>query len=149
MMVKTTRKEKPVLCEALGTLGLIFAIMPLSESGVERIFSHLKDLLLPHRDQMELELVQARRLIKPNHYPDKTTCDERLRHLDRVDRESGGHFLIPPFGIPLPGFSSISRFSSQQSIAQGIDPASQPNPHDVPRFHPLTSLDFHPLCDQM
>jgi hypothetical protein len=67
MMVKTTRKAKPVLCEALGTLGMIFAIMPVSESGVERIFSHLRDLLLPHCDQMEAELVQARLLIKLNH----------------------------------------------------------------------------------
>jgi hypothetical protein len=37
-VVKPTGRAKPVLCEALGTLGMIFAIMPVSESGVEWIF---------------------------------------------------------------------------------------------------------------
>jgi hypothetical protein len=49
--------------------------------------------LLSHRDQMDAELVQARLLIKLNHYPDETTCEERLCHLDRVDWEGRKHFL--------------------------------------------------------
>jgi hypothetical protein len=148
MMVKTTREAKPVLCEALGTLGLIFAIMPVSESGVERVFSHLRDLLLPHRDQMKAELIQARLLIKLNHYPDERTCDERLCHLDRVDREGPEPFQLPALGFPLPELSSVPGFASQQLVVQDVDPASQPSPHDVPRFHPHATLDFHSLCDQ-
>jgi hypothetical protein len=85
-MLRPAGAVRPVLCDALGTLGLIFAIMPVSESGVERIFSHLRDLLLPHRDGMDAELVQARLLLKLNHYPDEVTCEERLRHLDSDDR---------------------------------------------------------------
>jgi hypothetical protein len=38
-----------MLCHAVGTLGLLLTIMPVSEAGVDRIFSHLRDLFLAHR----------------------------------------------------------------------------------------------------
>jgi hypothetical protein len=106
-MVTLEGRTRPVLCDSLGTLGMILAIMPVSESGVERIFSHLRDLLLPHRDRMDAELVQARLVIKLNHYPDEEACEERLRHLDGVGWEDPWHSLAFPFGVPSPDPSPI------------------------------------------
>jgi hypothetical protein len=138
-----------VLCEALRMVGLIFAIMPVSESGVERIFSHLRNLLLPHRDRMDAELVQARLLIKLNHHPDETTCEERLRHLDRVDPAGCERFPIPTFGNPLSGPASIPGFASREPVAWGVEPASQPEPRDVPRFPPPMTFGFRSRCDRV
>jgi hypothetical protein len=67
-----------VLGVNLGTLGLLMAMMPVSEAAVERIFSHLRDLLLAQRAQMERELLEARIVIKLNDYPDTITCEKRL-----------------------------------------------------------------------
>jgi hypothetical protein len=127
-MVRLEGRAGPVLCETLGTLGMIFAIMPVSESGVERIFSHLRDLLLPHRDRMDARLVEARLLVKLNHYPDEETCEERLRHLDEVGWEGPGHLLVPPPGVPSPDLSSVPGSASWRPFALGVEPASQPTP---------------------
>jgi hypothetical protein len=94
---------------ALGTLGLILAIMPVSESGVERIFSHLRDLLRPTRDRMEPELVEARLVVKLNNYPDMATSAARLAELDKPE----GHLerVLPPLQLPPPGPPVIPRFA--------------------------------------
>jgi hypothetical protein len=101
--MRTTKVRFPgrtdkVLCWALGTLGLLLTIMPVSEAGVERIFSHLRDLLLAHRVQMEAELVDARIILKLNNYPDRITCAARLRELDRVP--SPDQIIIAPLPVP-------------------------------------------------
>jgi hypothetical protein len=75
-------ETEQVLCLALGTLGLLMAIVPVSEAGVERMFSHMRDLLLPHRDQMKARLIEARIIVKINNYPDEATGEAHLRPLD-------------------------------------------------------------------
>jgi hypothetical protein len=100
---------KPKIYVALGTLGLILAIMPVSESGVERIFSHLRDLLRPRRDQMAPELVDARLVVKLNNYPDTGTCEARLRELDNAERSPEA--VIHPIEAPPPDPPVIPRFA--------------------------------------
>jgi hypothetical protein len=93
-------ETEQVLCLALGTLGLLMAILPVSEAGVERMFSHLRDLLLPHRDEMETQLLEARIIIKVNNYPDGATCRARLRQLD-LDRNPE-QIVMSPLVAPVP-----------------------------------------------
>jgi hypothetical protein len=103
------RWKKPKIYVALGTLGLILAIMPVSESGVERIFSHLRDLMQSRRDEMAPELVDARLVVKLNNYPDKGTCEARLRDLDKA--ELCPEQVIHPIEAPPPDPPVIPRFA--------------------------------------
>jgi hypothetical protein len=90
-----------VLCEALGILGIIMGMMPVSESGVERIFSHLRDMLLVNALSMGSDLIQARLLVKLNAFPDAEFSQARLAELDAAERRSE-ESIVPAIALPVP-----------------------------------------------
>jgi hypothetical protein len=98
-------------------LGVILATMPVSESGVERIFSHLRDLLLSHREAMQAPLLDAKLVIKLNNYLDKATCEDTLQALDAID--PGGLF-ISPIGEPGSQGQPVDRLAGQQPAAEPL-----------------------------
>jgi hypothetical protein len=88
-----------VKCHELGTLGMIMAFMPVSESGVERIFSHLRVMLKAHNKAMGSDIIQGKLLIKLNHFPDDDTCNARVSALDAIDRP-GPEMIVPVIQMP-------------------------------------------------
>jgi hypothetical protein len=119
-----------VSLQAAGDMGIILAIMPVSESSVERQFSHIRYLFGTRAQHMSGDLLDARVVMQLNDVRRDKSWDLVLDVLEMVDAEAGpgqpaadNLFLVPVPArehVARPHFGGAQTFSMVGGVRRPI-----------------------------
>jgi hypothetical protein len=118
-----------VSLQAAADMGIILAIMPVSESSVERQFSHIRYLFGTRAQHMSADLLDARIVMQLNDVRRDKSWDLVLDVLEMVDAEAGPG--QPPadnvFLVPVPEREHVARphFGGAQTFSM-VDGVRRP-----------------------
>jgi hypothetical protein len=119
----------PVSLQPLGEMGMILAILPVSESSVERQFSHLRFILGTRAQHMSADLLDARIVMQLNDLHRDQSWNKVLDALQLVEAVMGpGVPSQESFVVPVPERRRFDhpRFGQGQisSMLQGFRPGN-------------------------